>query len=179
MNSWEQYCYIQNIFKRFNIKPKLSIDKVFQNTPGKESSGKNPLGYIIMNLRPEQVDELIPQYFRDLVGKDTFSTQDRIIMDICYSAAECIENRNTFFYFPYKSQAPELLSVFEFGVGKYSPWSFLELSPHQLIPAMFRHLYKYFNISKTDEETNLSHLAHAECNSRMIELILEKRYNAA
>lgn len=177
MNSKEQYAYIQNIFFQFQIRPKINIDEIFKDIPGKQSAGKNPLGYLLMHLRPEQVDELIPKYLRDLIGTDTFSTQDRIIMDTIYSATDCITNMDILFYFPYKTSAPEMLSVFQFGVGKYSEWSFLKINPYTLIPAMFRHLYKYFNISRTDEETGLSHLAHAECNKRMIELIINNYNN--
>lgn len=176
MDLEEQYCYIQNIFRNFQIVPKYDLIDNFQNTPGKETLNKNPLGYLLMHLNPVQIDELLPKYLRELVGKDTFSTQDRIILDIIYSAVDAIKNKDTYFYFPYKVSAPEMFEVFQKGVAKYSEWSFLKLNPYKLIPALFRHLYKFFNTNqKIDPETNVSHLAHAECNKRMIELILERK----
>lgn len=174
MSPREQYCYIQNIFRLYQIRPKYNIDENFKNIKGKESSGKNPLGYLLMHLNPVQMDELVPKYFRELIGGDTFSTQDRIIIDIIHSMKNCIENNNTVFWFPYESFAPEMLEVFKFGVDKYSEWSFLKLNPYTLIPALFRHLYKYFNVTQKDEESGESHLAHANCNVRMIELIITK-----
>ena len=174
MNALEQEAYIKNIFIQFNIKPIYPVEDNFKDIDGKQSKGKNPLGYILMHLDPIQLDELVSKYLRDLYQKDTFSTQSRLIYDIIKSASECIKFKDAYFYFPYKSDPEDIIAVFQYGVGKYHPWSFLKLNPYTLIPAMFRHLYKYFNLSKTDEETGISHLAHAECNKRMIEMIITK-----
>lgn len=174
MNALEQEAYIKNIFIQFNITPIYPVEDNFKDTEGKQSKGKNPLGYLLMHLDPVQLDELIPKYLRNLYQKDTFSTQSRILYDMVKSAVECIKYKDSYFYFPYKCDPEDVVEVFSLGVVKYHPWSFLKLSPYTLIPAMFRHLYKYFNISKTDEETGVSHLAHAECNRRMIEIILTK-----
>lgn len=174
MNTREQYCYIQNVFFRFQIRPNVSIDEIFEDTEGKQTSGKNPLGYLVMNLTKEQLQKLVPDYFRELIGVGTFTTQDDIIMNIIDSTIDAIEFGDTYIYSPYKSTQAEMLQVFQFGVGKYSEWSFLKLNPLLLVPAMFRHLYKYFNVAHLDEETGISHLAHAECNKRMIQLIIEK-----
>lgn len=171
MNDLERYAYIQNVFERFQIRPKFDIDELFKDTSGKQSVGKNPLGYIVMHLDKYQLLELIPEYLRELVGGDTFNDTDEYIMSI-------LENT---MYLDYYGDYPvvchdnaAMLRVFEFGVGKYSPWSFLSLNEYTLIPALFRHLYKYYYISKVDEETGLPHLAHAQCNIRMIELIRER-----
>lgn len=187
MDSLEQQAYIENIFKQFDITPYYPVADNFKNIDGKESSGKNPLGYILMHLAYEQLDELIPKYFRELCDIGTFQTDSQFkIIDTVQSATSCIKYRhlsNIDFLFVSeeldKLNTDEMLEVFEFGVGKYSPWSFLKLNPYTLVPALFRHLYKYYYISKTDEETNVSHLAHAACNIRMIQLIIERGSNNA
>lgn len=176
MNSLEQQAYIENIFKQFDITPYYLIADNFKNIPGKQSQSKNPLGYIVMHLQLDQLMQLIPEYYRELLPSSSFKTVGQLdILGIIQDTVSAIRkysidslpglsNQNT----------EEMLEVFEFGVGKYHPWSFLDLNPYTLVPALFRHLYKYHYISKTDEETNVSHLAHAACNIRMIQLILER-----
>lgn len=175
MDSLEQRAYIENIFKRFNITPLYPIEENFKDIKGKQSSGKNPLGYIVMHLTDEQLNQLIPEYLRELVQNKAFYTidQEDIINTIRKLVEEIKQNKFNINASPYY-RPDVMLEVFEFGVGKYSPWSFLKLNPYTLIPALFRHLYKYYFISKVDEETNVSHLAHAACNIRMIQLILER-----
>lgn len=177
MNSLEQQAYIENIFKQFDVTPYYPIADNFKNIDGKESSGKNPLGYIVMHLQLDQLMQLIPEYYRELLPFTSFKTLEQLdILGTIQDTVSAIDKFDT-------DSLPELrvshgieemLEVFEFGVGKYSPWSFLDLNPYTLVPALFRHLYKYYYISKTDEETNVSHLAHAACNIRMIELIIER-----
>lgn len=176
MNSLEQQAYIENIFKQFNITPYYPIADNFKDIAGKESSGKNPLGYIAMHLTDEQLNQLIPEYYRELLPFISFKTVGQIdIIEIIQDTVSAIKKHNTNILPGLSNQnIEEMLEVFEFGVGKYSPWSFLDLNPYKLVPALFRHLYKYHYISKTDEETNVSHLAHAACNIRMIQLIIER-----
>lgn len=176
MNSLEQQAYIENIFKQFNITPYYPIADNFKNITGKESSGKNPLGYLVMHLQLEQLIQLIPEYYRDLLPYSSFRTLKQLdILGIIQDTVDAIKEHDTDLYPDSGEQvAEEMLEVFEFGVGKYHPWSFLDLNPYTLVPALFRHLYKYRYISKTDEETNVSHLAHAACNIRMIQLIIER-----
>ena len=50
MNTREQYCYIQNILIQFQIVPKLDLKSIFEDVPGKESTGKNPLGYLYTHI---------------------------------------------------------------------------------------------------------------------------------
>lgn len=175
MDSLEQQAYIENIFKQFNITPYYPIADNFKNIDGKESSGKNPLGYLVMHLELDQLIQLIPEYYRELLPHSSFSTIEQLdILGIIQDAVSAIKRYNTDSLPGLESHTEEMLEVFEFGVGKYSPWSFLDLNPYKLVPALFRHLYKYHYISKTDEETNVSHLAHAACNIRMIQLIIER-----
>lgn len=166
MNSRERYAYIQNVFLRFQIRPKFNIDEVFKNTSGKESSGKNPLGYIVMHLTLDQLQQLIPEYLRELVGKSTFNNTDDKIMGIIDDVMQ-----GDYDDLQINFDTSEMTQVFNFGVVKYSPWSFLNLNRYTLIPALFRHLYKHYYISLTDEESGLPHIAHAACNIRMIQLI--------
>lgn len=173
MDEREQYCYIQNIFRQFQIRPKFNIDEIFKNTKAKQSLHKNPLGYIAMHLTIDQLQQLVPEYLVQLCNGNTFNSNDLEILTEIDLAAEGDLNYQLLMF--EQTDISQIMQVFDFGVGKYSPWSFLELNEYTLIPALFRHLYKYCYISKTDEETGLSHLAHAACNVRMIELIKQSR----
>lgn len=176
MSSLEQECYIKNIFKQFDITPKFDLDKLFINQSGKQSSGKNPLGYLVMHLDYNQLQSLIPEYFVDLCEGFTFGSKDDCIMNTVDKAMDLIElGTIDSLYYNLKYDQSDVLSVFEFGVGKYSPYSFLNLDPYELVPALFRHLYKHYYISTVDEETGLPHMAHAFCNLRMIEMIVKRR----
>lgn len=171
MNSQEQYAYIQNVLLQFQIVPKLDLASIFENIPGKESSGKNPLGYLVMHLTLDQLEKLIPTYFKELIGQSTFNSTDISIMNTIDKVVQYIEGEEYLFEF----ERPDLmLQVYEFGVAKYKPWSFLELNPYSLVLALFRHLYKHFYVAEIDEESNLPHSIHADCNLRMIELIINK-----
>lgn len=175
MNSLEQQAYIENIFKQFNITPYYPIADNFKNTTGKQSQSKNPLGYIVMHLQLDQLMQLIPEYYRELLPSSSFKTVGQLdILGIVQDVVSAIKKHDTDCLPILDYDIEEMLEVFEFGVGKYHPWSFLDLNPYTLVPALFRHLYKYHYISKTDEETHVSHLAHAACNVRMIQLILER-----
>lgn len=177
MNSLEQQAYIENIFKQFDITPYYPIADNFKNIPGKQSQSKNPLGYIVMHLQLDQLMQLIPEYYRELLPSSSFKTVGQLdILGIIQDTVSAIR-KHSIDSLPglnHLKDIEEMLEVFEFGVGKYHPWSFLDLNPYTLVPALFRHLYKYHYVSKTDEETHVSHLAHAACNVRMIQLILER-----
>lgn len=176
MDSLEQQAYIENIFKQFDITPYYPIEENFKNTPGKQSQSKNPLGYMVMHLQLDQLIQLIPEYYRELLPATSFKTVRQLdILGIIQDTVSAIKKYDTDSLPGLRVQdIEEMLEVFEFGVGKYHPWSFLDLNPYTLVPALFRHLYKYHYVSKTDEETHVSHLAHAACNVRMIQLILER-----
>lgn len=178
MNSFEQEAYITNILQQLDKKPLYPIVDNFINTSGKESGGKNPLGYLVMHLTYSELFQLVPEYYRELLPYNPFR-QSKIILQTKNITQQILENNFDYSAAKplYDKQISNMLSVFEFGVGKYSPWSFLKLEPLKLVPAFFRHLYKYNYITETDEETGISHLAHAACNLRMIELILEKGVN--
>lgn len=176
MSSLEQECYIKNIFKQFDIEPKFSIDNLFTNKAGKQSRNKNPLGYLVMHLTYHQLQSLVPEYYVDLCSGFTFGYKDDRIMHVVDKSMELIELGTTdCMYENLDYDQSDILSVFQFGVGKYSPYSFLKLNPYELIPALFRHLYKHYYISTVDEETGLPHMAHAFCNLRMIEMIVKRR----
>lgn len=175
MNSFEQQAYITSVFKQFDITPYYPITYNFKNIDGKESSGKNPLGYIAIHLTNKQIYELLPKYYRELLPIPSIdSIQQLNILSYIRRTIEAIDRYDADNLPILDCDVEDMLDVFEFGVGKYHTWSFLDLNPYTLVPALFRHLYKYHYISKTDEETNASHLAHAACNIRMIQLIIER-----
>lgn len=177
MDSWEQYTYIKNIFSIFGIKPRIDIDEVFKPKSDKEVQDKNPLGYLIMELGLDHLDELIPRYLRELCGCSTFDdlAQERIIETI-YKAVDCIDMDDPDGLVNLVDcNKDDMLDVFLFGHGKYPEWNFLQHNPYQLVMSLFRHLYKSEYICYADEESNISHKAHAASNIRMIELILRNK----
>lgn len=56
--------------------------------------------------------------------------------------------------------------ILRHGAKKYAPndWKNLENAEDRYYGAAMRHLLEYRKGSKTDEESGLSHLAHAACN---------------
>lgn len=184
MNSREQYAYIQNIFFRFQIRPKINIDEIFHPKSDKDVKNKNPLGYLVMHLNPEQLQQLVPEYLRQLVGDDTFDSPSQLsILNEIQTIMECIdagviENIEDCLSHRHLSKLDktQMLDVFKFGAGKYPEWNFLKHNPYQLVLALFRHLYKYEYLSIRDDESGCPHLAHAVTNIRMIQLILENKH---
>lgn len=164
MNSMEQECYIYNVFERFNITPLYPIEDNFKSIPGKEVDNKNPLGYLVMHLTEEQIIKLLPEYLVDLMELTQLNYTDSMLIKLTRKLVY-----STNIYIDYDKS--DMFEVFNFGVGKYSPWSFLKLNDLKLIPAFFRHMYKHYYICKIDEESGYPHTAHAACNIRMIELI--------
>lgn len=165
MDKREQYCYIQNIIIQFQITPKYDLMTCMESYP------KNPLGYLVMHLTLDQLQELVPKYLRELVGQSTFNTDDILIMDLVDYATDLIDRKLA--PSPHLENAGDVLRVLEFGAGKYKEWDFLKLNPYVLVPAIFRHAYKKEYISEIDEESHLPHEAHIDSNLRMITMINE------
>ena len=166
MDKWEQYCYIQNILIQFQITPKYDLAICMESHP------KNPLGYLVMHLTLDQLQELIPEYLRDLVGQSTFNNIDDEIMNTVDFAMDLIKKKippNIHYIDP-----SAIVQVFDFGSSKYPEWDFLKLDPYILVPAIFRHLYKNYYINPIDDESGLPHTAHVDSNIRMITLINER-----
>lgn len=58
----------------------------------------------------------------------------------------------------------ELSKVLTFGAKKYAPENWRKgIKKSRLIAAMLRHVFAYMGGQDTDEETGLSHIAHAMC----------------
>lgn len=169
MDKWEQYCYIQNILIQFQIVPKYDLATCMESYP------KNPLGYLVMHLTRDQLQELIPKYLRELVGQSTFNNSDDHIMNLVDYATNLIDKKlsvNVHCLDP-----SETLQVFDFGATKYPEWDFLNINPYILVPAIFRHAYKKEYILEYDDESGLNHSAHIDSNIRMICLINERNNN--
>ena len=166
MDKWEQYCYIQNILIQFQIVPKYDLATCMESYP------KNPLGYLVMHLNLDQLQQLIPKYLRELVGQSTFNETDIEIMNTIDHATDLIDKK-LFSNFHYRDPSM-ILQVFDFGASKYPEWDFLKLDPYILVPAIFRHMYKANYISENDDESGLPHEAHVQSNLRMIALINER-----
>ena len=65
-----------------------------------------------------------------------------------------------------------------FGANKYTDngWQSVENGKDRYTDALLRHLFRYFNGEKTDDESGLSHLAHLAWNALAI-LELERGNN--
>lgn len=59
----------------------------------------------------------------------------------------------------------EVVRVLEFGAKKYAPdnWKYVEGAQGRYWDAAMRHMFAYKTGEKLDDETGLSHLAHAAC----------------
>lgn len=59
----------------------------------------------------------------------------------------------------------EIGKVLTYGAKKYAPdnWRHVEGWKRRYFAALMRHMWAYWKGEKTDEETGLSHLAHAGC----------------
>lgn len=58
----------------------------------------------------------------------------------------------------------EVAKVLTFGAKKYAPWNWVGgIAYERLIGAALRHLGKFQRGEDLDDETNISHLAHATC----------------
>lgn len=70
----------------------------------------------------------------------------------------------------------EVVKVLEFGARKYARdnWQHVEGGETRYLAAAFRHIIAYNQGEKVDQETGLSHLAHAGCCLLFL-LSLEKR----
>lgn len=55
--------------------------------------------------------------------------------------------------------------VLTYGAKKYADNSWQGVEPKRYIAAMHRHLNKYYRGEGCDEESGLSHMAHAACNA--------------
>ena len=65
---------------------------------------------------------------------------------------------------PFKS-VEKIVDVLTFGARKYSPenWRKVPDAPRRYFSALHRHLASWHAGDKTDDESGLSHLAHAGC----------------
>lgn len=67
-------------------------------------------------------------------------------------------------YIPYEA-LEEIAKVLDYGAIKYSPWNWKKgISFNRLLSATMRHLGQYNSGQDVDDETKISHLAHAACN---------------
>jgi ribosomal protein L37AE/L43A len=63
------------------------------------------------------------------------------------------------------SSVEEILRVVEFGAKKYTPKNWQKVDPpNRYLDALLRHLVAHLEGEVNDEETGLTHLAHAGCN---------------
>lgn len=158
---------------------------------------KNPTGLLLFDCNTVKLLRLLPKYMIELMTPnvmDSFISQqyfkvfdklDQKIIRHTTTLYDVIKDSSTANrIFPLEGIKKELLNepelnmndVFEcfmFGQDKYSDWDFIKLNPNILVPSFFRHHYKHYYVSKTDEESGLPHIAHSFCNILMIEHILQ------
>lgn len=158
---------------------------------------KNPTGLLLFDCNTAKLLRLLPKYMIELMTPnimDSFISQqyfkvfdklDQKIIRHTTTLYDVIKDSSTANrIFPLEGIKKGLLNepelnmndVFEcfiFGQDKYSDWDFIKLNPNILVPSFFRHYYKHYYVSKTDEESGLPHIAHTFCNVLMIEHILQ------
>lgn len=158
---------------------------------------KNPTGLLLFDCNTAKLLRLLPKYMIELMTPnvmDSFISQqyfkvfdklDQKIIRYTTTLYDVIKDSSTANrIFPLEGIKKELLNevelnmndVFEcfmFGQDKYADWDFIKLNPNILVPSFFRHYYKHYYVSKTDEESGLPHIAHTFCNVLMIEHILQ------
>lgn len=158
---------------------------------------KNPTGLLLFDCNTAKLLRLLPKYMIELMTPnvmDSFISQqyfkvfdklDQKIIRHTTTLYDVIKDSSTANrIFPLEGIKKELLNevelnmndVFEcfmFGQDKYADWDFIKLNPNILVPSFFRHYYKHYYVSKTDEESGLPHIAHTFCNVLMIEHILQ------
>ena len=158
---------------------------------------KNPTGLLLFDCNTVKLLRLLPKYMIELmtpnvmdsfISQQYFKVFDKLDQKIIrhtttlYNVIKDSSTANRIF--PLEGIKKELLNepelnmndVFEcfmFGQCKYSDWDFIKLNPNILVPSFFRHCYKHYYVSKTDEESGLPHIAHSFCNVLMIEHILQ------
>lgn len=158
---------------------------------------KNPTGLLLFDCNTVKLLRLLPKYMVELmtpnvmdsfISQQYFKVFDKLDQKIIrhtttlYNVIKDSSTANRIF--PLEGIKKELLNepelnmndVFEcftFGQVKYSDWDFIKLNPNILVPSFFRHCYKHYYVSKTDEESGLPHIAHSFCNVLMIEHILQ------
>jgi hypothetical protein len=75
----------------------------------------------------------------------------------------------------------DIAKVFTFGAQKYSDYNFMNgegLKSSRVYDSLQRHLNSWFGGVDDDEETGLSHLAHAGCCIMMLMLLHKFRPNS-
>lgn len=186
----------EKLLKEYELKFNRSFyTNLFLNdTSGKEQNNKNMFGVLLMNVSKDELIECIDDYIvavmnyraynnKRKIYNSVFSNEDREIIQAVQTVKYAIENRDLILIdsliiqlsATYLINKSDMFSVLKFGMKKYYPWSFTEINPILLIPAIARHMYKYHYKSRTDEETNKSHMAHTVCNLIMIYHILKRR----
>lgn len=188
---------ICNIFNKYEIIPLYPVLDNFKDVIGKQSASKNVFGYVLMHLSKEQILELLPGYLVDLECFNipdsnklkrynrVFNHRDKLIISTLHLCVEAIQSKNLNSLMIAREfikancatniDSSDIFEVFSFGLGKYSEWSFLKINPYLLVPAIARHMYKFYYVSKEDEETNINHMAHAYCNLIMLEHIIRNQ----
>lgn len=190
MSQTEQLNYIAKVTGK-------ECSKFFNNTDGKESSNKNPFGILLIYLDNKRLLAELNHYIVRVMNiddnidnflfKNLFGPYDLEIINTVRDIKEALDNNNinlvksriiqlasTYFIYP-----DQIYSVLSFGEHKYSPWSFLNIDPELLLPAIARHMYKFHYVSREDEETKITHMAHTVCNLIMIHHIIKRRIENA
>lgn len=178
---YNKYNTVEKV-KEVLVKYKVDYDEAYfgENSSGKDMKNKNPFGILLVYLDDDQLKEISNQYIYDIMSDAEFGdiNEIRTFLRKLYKVIEEenideIREMQSVIYRSFDEATIEgMYNVFKFGVAKYHPWSFLELNPRILLPAIARHMYKHSYLSKVDEESGEYHINHILCNLKMIERIL-------
>lgn len=178
---YNKYNTVEKV-KEVLVKYKVDYDEAYfgENSSGKDMKNKNPFGILLIYLDDNQLKEISNSYIYDIMSDAEFGDKKGIrtflreLYDLIeYKDIDGLKEIQSYIYNKFNEATIEgMYNVFKFGVAKYHPWSFLELNPRILLPAIARHLYKHSYLSKVDEESGEYHINHILCNLKMIERIL-------
>ena len=178
---YNKYNTVEKV-KEVLVKYKVDYDEAYfgENSSGKDMKNKNPFGILLVYLDDDQLKEISNQYIYDIMSGAEFGDMNemRTFLRELYRVIEEedvdeLKEMQSFIYSKFDEATIEgMYNVFKFGVAKYHPWSFLELNPRILLPAIARHMYKHSYLSEVDEESGEYHINHILCNLKMIERIL-------
>lgn len=178
---YNKYNTVEKV-KEVLVKYKVNYDEAYfgENSSGKDMKDKNPFGILLVYLNDEQLKEISNQYIYDILSDAEFGdiNEIRTFLRELHKVIEENDVDRIIYMEKYifnkfdEATIEGMYNVFKFGVAKYHPWSFLELNPRILLPAIARHMYKHSYLSKVDEESGEYHINHILCNLKMIERIL-------
>lgn len=167
LRDWPKNPFLERL-KEDNMSDSKQITPGIINEFIKE--GTNPE---IMNLKPDKKSfdiKALAGCLKENLKQDeecsthiTFENKGKVVEELNVGV-KFDNNKPTMSYIPYEA-LEEIAKVLDYGAIKYSPWNWKKgISFNRLLSASMRHIGQYNSGQDIDDETKISHLAHAACN---------------